>query len=162
MSFSADLYNQEFIDKYFKGWIGVSVDVPDDPDMEPLVFYLEIESKCNASGTLVFLHRWQTFSGDKKLRLNLIEEPDGHLSCYFFTPGYPYFKLGRFKTHVNWDKIRRFVELQKKYSAYQVVTRYADQNYDVQEAESQNIIVFLDNLGFRQREKVKSGELEFE
>jgi len=162
MSFNAEIYNQEFIDKYFKGWIGISVDLPAKPDTEPLVLYLEFNSNCNASGSLVFLHRWQTFSGEKGLRLNLIEEPDGHISCYFFTPGYPYFKMGRFKEHVNWKKIRRFVELQKKYSAYQVVTRYADKNYDVQEAESQNIVVFLDNLSFRQREKVNTGELEFE
>ena len=161
MSFSEELYNQEFIDRYFKGWIGISVDVPKEPNIEPMVLNLEFNSQCNASGALVFLHRWQTFSGPKKLRLNLIEEPDGHLSCYFFTPGYPYFKLGRFKNHVNWDKIHRFVELQKKYSAYQVVTRYADENYDVQEAESQNIVVFLDNLSFRQRSKVKKSELEF-
>ncbi|WP_163715499.1 hypothetical protein [Mangrovibacterium lignilyticum] len=162
MSFSADLYNQEFIDKYFKGWIGISVDIPAKPAIEPMLLNLEFDSKCNASGSLVFLHRWQTFSAEKKLRLNLIEEPDGQLSCYFFTPGYPCFKLGRFKSHVNWDKIRRFAELQKEYSAYQVVTRYADQNYDVQEAESQNIIVFLDNLAFRKREKVGQSELEFE
>lgn len=162
MSFTPELYNQEFIDKYFKGWIGVSVDIPKKPDSEPMVLNLEFRSKCSASGSLVFLYRWQAFSGDKKLRLNLIEEPDGSLSCYFFTPGYPYFKHGRFEKHLNWDKIRKFVELQKKYSAFQVVARYADQNFDVCEADTQNLVIFLDNLGFRQRSKVKEGELEFE
>jgi hypothetical protein len=162
MSFNEDLYNQEFIDKYFKGWIGVSFDLPDNPETKPMALNLEFNSKCSATAALLFLYRWQVFSAGKKLWFSMVEEADGHISCYFYTPGYPYRKQGRFKKHVNFEKLRRFVELQKKYPAYQIVTRFADQNFDVCEAGTQNIIIFLDSLTYRKREKVTKGELEFE
>lgn len=162
MSFSEDLYNQEFIDKYFKGWIGLSFDIPDDPEAKPMALNLEFNSKCNATAALLFIYRWQVFSVGKRLRFSIVEEADGQISCYFYTPGYPYSKIGRFKKNVNFEKLRHFVELQEKYPAYQIVTRFADQNFDVCEADTQNIIIFLDSLTYRKREKVAKGELEFE
>ncbi len=162
MSFSADLYNQEFIDRYFKGWIGLSFDIPEDPDFKPIALNLEFNSKCNATAALLFIYRWQVFSAGKRLRFSMVEEADGYISCYFYTPGYPYSKKGHFKENVNFEKLRQFVELQQKYQAYQIVTRFADQNFDVCEADTQNIIIFLDSLTYRKRGKVTKGELEFE
>jgi len=151
MSFSEALYNQAFIDKYFKGWIGISFDIPANPELQPMVLNLEFNSHCTATAALLFIHRWQVFSGDKKLKLTILEDADGQVSCYFYTPGYPYYKPGRFKGNINMEKLHTFVEMQKRYPAFQLITRYADQNFDVCEADTQNIIIFTDALVYRKR-----------
>ena len=162
MTFRADTYNQALIDKYFKAWIGISVSLPLAPETDPLIFYLDFNSHCNAAHAYTFLGKWQNFNGEKQLRLSLIEETDGTLSCYFFTPGFSGLKRGRFKLHFPPERLTGFVALQKAQPDFKVVVRYADKNYDVQDFEKQDVPIILNALSYRKRESVKKGQMEFE
>ncbi len=162
MCIRKDLFNQELIDKYFNGWIGLSVALPENPESDLPTVYLEFKSKCTASGSIVFLHKWQRFEGGEQLQFSLVEEGDGQLSCYFYTPGFPYSKLGRFKRNINLTKIKQFIELQKQHKRFQLKARYADKNFDVQEVDIKDITVYLDHLNYQMRAQVRAPQVEFE
>ena len=162
MILKEDTYNQELIDKYFKSWIGIGVSLPENPGIDPLILYLDFKSHCAAAHAYTFLVKWQDFTGAKQLRFSIIEEADNSISCYFYTPGFPFFKRGRFSGNFTPEKIKRFIDLQKQYPDFKVLTRYADKNYDVQDFEKQTETVELNTLRYRTRQSQKAGQLEFE
>lgn len=162
MILKEDTYSQELINKYFKNWIGIGVALPDDPADEALVLYLDFKSHCAAAHAYSFLVKWQDFTGPKHLRFSIVDEGDDRISCYFYTPGFPFFKRGRFTGNFNPEKIKRFIELQKQYPDFKVLTRYADKNYDVQDFEKQAETVELNTIRYRSRQSLKAGQVEFE
>jgi len=155
--------NQKNIDKYFKGWIGVSVSNRKSPEESLSTLFLEFSSQCHATSAFLFLSQWQNFQSEQSLRFSLIEETDGQLSCYFYTPGTTFSKKATFKGNFNLKKIKQFNADRQKHPEYQVVTRYADKNYDVSEVEDkQDAKVRLNSVTFKRRGKVKEGKAQVE
>lgn len=162
MLLNQSTYNQELINKYFKSWIGVGVFLPADPADEPPILYLDFKSHCAAAHAYSFLVKWQDFPEPKKLCFSIIEEDDERISCYFYTPGFPFFERGRFSGNFNAEKLKRFMELQKDYPDFKLLTRYADKNYDIQDFEKQAETIELNTLRYRTRQSLKAGQVEFE
>ncbi|WP_372774577.1 hypothetical protein [Mangrovibacterium sp.] len=162
MSIKLENYNQGLIDKFFKDWIGISVEIPDDQELQPCILYLDFSSHCFATSAYKFLNDWQDFNGEQALNFSLIEESDTQISCYFFTPKYPYFKKGTFRGNFDIEKIRTFFRAVNVQPEFLVVARYADANFDVQDVELEGNGVWLKHARYRQRSKVKEGQIEFE
>ena len=154
--------NQKNIDKYFNGWIGISVSNGKSSEESLSTLYLEFKSHCHATSALLFLSQWQNFKFEQSLQFSVIEETDGQLTCNFFTPGTTFSKKAKFKGNFNLGKIKRFIADRQKNPEYQIVTRYADKNYDVSEVEDKEAVVRLHSITFKQRDRIKEGQVEFE
>ena len=153
--------SQDLIDKYFKGWIGISVHISDDNNKEPSILMLDFNSHDKARSAYVFLQTWQNYIFKQYLKFSIVEEKDGSLTCYFYTPGFKYLKKANFRDNINIDKIQKFVQIQKIYSQYLVLARFVDSNYNVVDSVTTENFVALKTLQYRKREEIKTDDIEY-
>ena len=153
---------QRNINKYLKGWIGVSVAIAGDSEEDLPVLFLEFGSKCHATSAYLFLSSWQNYLENQSLRFSVVEEADGQLSCSFCTPDTSFSKKEQFRGNFNLEKIKTFVANCQHQPNYRVITRCADENYDVNEVQADDVEVRLCAIDFQKRNRVAEGQVECE